>query len=515
MSSPGGLTIATFKRTASAPPQPAVAPTVTTAGTEAPGPSALGRLREFWFGQADLAPLALLRIAYGLLLIVWLLQLWPDLASFFTDEGMMPRSELAASYPGLFTLLSLVGQWWQVALFWAGAMAVAIMLTAGYRTRLACALAFVAVLSFENRNPLMLDSSDFVFKLVPLWLTFTAAGQVHSVDAYLRKARGDQVSERGPAFPIRLLEFQIAWIYFATALEKWAGSTWLDGTAVGYVFQLSHTFARPFAAPLASSPELVRAFTWETLAVELAFLPLVFLPGPGRMLAVFATASLQLGILITLNVGNFPLIMLAVLVLFLPATWAARILEPSSAVVRHVLPDVLRRLPAGNPSAARWQGRRLVMGYSALALMAVAGFSLALPARFSSFAPSGQVRDTLVFAGLDQAWNMFSPNPSRTDWVIRAPGQLSDGAAYDVLPSSWGPGYSRWMKILDRLTSRGYGSFLQEFGRSVCRLHNNHLAQGGTALDGFQLYFLSRRVTLPDTGDRAMTEELLWDHHCF
>ncbi|HLY67532.1 MAG TPA: HTTM domain-containing protein, partial [Chloroflexota bacterium] len=292
-----------------APPTPAAPSLATDVEAGSRQHSWLLRLRHFWFGQTNLAPLALLRIIYGLLLIVWLLQLWPDLAAFFTDQGMMPRSQLAAFYPGLFTLLALVGQWWQVALFWAASLIVALMLLAGYRTRLACLLAFLAILSFENRNPLILDSSDYVFKVVPLWMMFTAAGDRFSIDAHLREARGERLTGYGPAFPIRVLEFQLAWIYLATGLEKWAGQTWRDGTAISYVFRLSSTFARPLAAPLAANPDLVRAFTWETLAVELAFLPLVFLAGPGRLLAVATSALLQLGILLTLNVGNFPFIM--------------------------------------------------------------------------------------------------------------------------------------------------------------------------------------------------------------
>ena len=476
----------------------------------------LARAREFWFGQTDLAPLSLLRIVYGLLLIVWLAQLWPDLAAFFSDEGMMPRSQLVSSYPGLPSLLMLVGQWWQVAAFWCAAVVVAVMLTVGYRTRLACLLAFVAVLSFANRNPLMLDSSDFVFKLVPFWMMFTAAAERYSIDALLRKARGETSSGRGPAFPVRLLEFQIGWIYLATALEKWPGKTWLDGTAVYYVFQLSHTFARPFAAPLASNLDLVRAFTWETLAVEVASLPLMFLPGPCRLLGMAAVVLLQLGILTMLNVGNFPLIMLAVMVLFLPPAWIERL---TARVRDSRLWGAARRAclrlpgPEGRGGAAPAWPRRI--GYTGLAVLAAGAFSLALPARFSGITPPPNVRDGLVFVGLNQAWNMFSPNPSRTDWWVMAPGQLSDGSEYDVLPRSWRTIYSRWMKIMDRLSIPGHSGYLQEFGRSICRLHNNHLGAGQPQLMTFQIHFVSRIIPPPELGDFELSDVLLWHHRCF
>src|SRR5215207_4962664 len=100
----------------------------------------LERLHRFWLGEIDLAPLALFRIVYGILLVNWVWQLFPNLAPFFTDEGMLPRTSLLAFHPLRFSLLNLVGIWWQVCLFWLAGLAVALMLTVGYRTRLACAL---------------------------------------------------------------------------------------------------------------------------------------------------------------------------------------------------------------------------------------------------------------------------------------------------------------------------------------------------------------------------------------
>ncbi len=55
--------------------------------------------------------------------------------------------------------------------------------------------------------------------------------------------------------------------------------------------------------------------------LELAFLPLVFVPfwfRAGRWLAIAAAAGLHLGILVCMNVGNFPVVMLSLLVLFPP-----------------------------------------------------------------------------------------------------------------------------------------------------------------------------------------------------
>src|SRR5438128_8793141 len=107
------------------------------------------RLRDFWLGEADVAPVALFRILFGLLLFNWFWQLFPNLGAFFTDEGILPRADFAVSYPDRLSLLSLSGEWWPAALIWAVSCAVALSLTAGWHTRIASLLSFVLVSTFS------------------------------------------------------------------------------------------------------------------------------------------------------------------------------------------------------------------------------------------------------------------------------------------------------------------------------------------------------------------------------
>lgn len=297
----------------------------------------LQRLTAFWAGDVDLTPLALFRILFGALLLNWFWQLYPNLAAFFTDEGMLPRRSLLEFSPLRISLLNAFGEWWAIALFWAASLAAAVMVAIGYRTRLACVLAFVAVSAFQWRNPLILDGSDLVFRTVPLWLAFAASGDRLSLDAALRRARGNAPTGRGWALPVRLLELQYAWIYLASGLEKLNGPAWLAGTATYYALQLKHTFGRAWADFLVRDPMLVRAQTWGTLVVELAFLPLVFAPvlqRYARLLAIALAAGLQGGIALFMNAGNFPVVMLVGLVLYVPPHLALRLAELPAPIFR-------------------------------------------------------------------------------------------------------------------------------------------------------------------------------------
>ena len=98
-------------------------------------------LRAFWSGDTDIAPLALFRILFGLELFNWFWQLYPQLGPFFTDEGILPRADVAESYPDRVSVLLLFGDWWQIAVVWAIGCAVALMLTVGWHTRVMSVLA--------------------------------------------------------------------------------------------------------------------------------------------------------------------------------------------------------------------------------------------------------------------------------------------------------------------------------------------------------------------------------------
>jgi len=493
------------------------------------------RLRTFWFGEVDLAPVALFRILYGLQLFNWFWQLLPNLNAFFTDEGIFPRHQLIAFYPERITLLNLVGEFWQVAVFWAFACAVAIALTVGWRTRLACFLAFVLLISFQWRNPLILDGSDLVFRFVPLWLMFTRAGDLWSLDARLRR---QPVTGFGWAFPVRILELQIAWIYLAPGIEKLAGTLWVNGTAAYFALQLEHTFGRWWARPIATQPILMHLISWGTIAAELSFLPLTIIPSNlTRVLAVIAAAGLHTGILLLMNVGNFPVIMLSALVLFLPPGWVRRVVDGiwprASAVVLKRLPRGARQrwdnflaateaVPATQPRAPRRAPSRM-RWIQVIALVAFAAlvFDTAVPRQLESMRPSGDLGKLVRAFSLDERWDMFSPDPAQSDGWMLGPARLADGTMFDLYTGGpvdnsserySDPLYSRWAKVFERIANSGYGDYRLEYGRYFCRVRNLHLQPGQSPLDTFELFYIERVVRMDEPDVR--NEYHLWTHKC-
>ncbi len=459
-------------------------------------------LRAFWFGEADIAPVALFRILFGLLLFNWFWQLFPNLTAFFTDEGILPRHELALADPDRLSLLNLSGDWWPVAIVWVVSCVVALALTLGWHTRLMSLLAFALVSSFSFRDPLILDGSDLVFRFVPLWLAFTRAGEHWSVDA---RRRSEGAVVRGWALPIRILELQIAWIYLATGLEKLGGIDWIVGTAAYYALQLEHTFARPWAHAIAVDPTLSRLISWYTLAVELAFLPLVMIPSRmTRLVAAVAAAAMHVGILMLMNVGNFPLVMLAACVLFFPADW-------------------IHRVPRDNITVALGASRGRPLEGAALLLLAATVFVTAVPSQLEIIRPRGDIGRALRALSLDQRWDMFSPNSARSDGWMIAPATLADGTRLDLFSQRGAddrsgrysdPLYTRWSKVHERIASGFYAGYRSEYARHFCRTRNSRLGPGQSPLASFELLYVERTIRAPGEGPPLISENRLWSQQC-
>jgi hypothetical protein len=460
------------------------------------------RLRGFWFGEADIGPVALFRILFGIQLFNWFWQLFPDLTAFFTDQGILPRRAQALSDADRLSLLNLSGDWWLAAVVWAISCGVALALTLGWHTRAMSLLAFILVSSFSWRDPLILDGSDFVFRLVPLWLAFTPAGERWSIDAMRRGGP----ARSGWALPIRILELQIAWIYLATGLEKLWGIDWTLGTAAYYALQLDHTFARPWAHAFAVDPVLSHLISWFTIAVELSFLPLAMLPFRlTRTVAAVAAAAMHVGIALLMNVGNFPLVMLAACVLFVPPRWIEQVMRDDAA--RGTSPALTRSLAAGT----------LLIAVAALA------FATAVPSWLDPIRPSGALASTLRFLSIDQRWDMFSPNAARSDGWLFAPATLADGTRLDLLSDKGAddrserysdPFYSRWTKVEERIASGYYAGYRAEYARHFCRARNTKLEPGQSALVSLELIWAERLIQAPEKGPPLISESTLWSQQC-
>lgn len=263
----------------------------------------------------DLRTLALFRAALGAVLFVDLCCRIGDAGSLYSDGGVLPRSWLAAYGESWRASLYLAnGQtWFAIALLVLQALA-ALALLLGWRTRLAALLCFVLEASLLNRNELVLNGGDVLLACLLFWSLFLPLGARWSVDAALSKQPPPQ-DHQYLSWASAALLVQVMSVYFFGAVLQSGAEWWPDGSAVYYALQLDR-YATPAGLWLRQYADLLPVLTYTIWFIELLGPLLVFSPvlgRPLRFLVMLLLTALQLGLLLCLELGNFPYVSLAAL----------------------------------------------------------------------------------------------------------------------------------------------------------------------------------------------------------
>jgi hypothetical protein len=257
---------------------------------------------------------ALLRIVFGLLGCVFLFGL-SDLGMFWDPGGLVPLAE--STWKQL-----VIGHGWGTVAgrsLYVVNLGAAMLMTIGYRSSVMVPVSFIASMLQSWWNPLPLAASFEIRSAVLFCLMWANAGQVWSVDAWLaRRGASTNADERqaGPVsrWPLRLIRFQIALIYFSTGLWKLGGDQWRDGSALHYVLS-NNGFARFPVSPPAEVASLLVIGTYIVLLWELTF-PFLVAFRRTRWIPLLTGVILHLGMWITIELGPFSWVMLASYVAF-------------------------------------------------------------------------------------------------------------------------------------------------------------------------------------------------------
>ncbi len=522
--------------------------------------------REYWFGQVDSRPLSAFRIVFAVLLLKDALYHLPLAGLFYSDAGIVPRSALLGGLarPERFSFMDALAHEWMAAAFfllWAG---VALALLVGYRTRWTTVLNFVLLLSIHERNVYVLTGADTAMRVLSFWMMFLPLGDYYSIDA-LRHPRSQQTAF---AFPLRLVQFQVALVYLVTGYLKLSGESWQRGEALYYVLQLESLRWPPGTWLWQFAPVwLLSLFTWLTIIIELAFLPLVFAPFLQpvlRAVALFLGASLHLGIAVTMAIPDFSLVMMTSYLLFFEPSWVKWIeehlpfkkriekllfpllsalllqpdtpLPPENGLQSHGSPPLhsmermswgeVSKMAASNfvlPRGGKYHRRLALSALLALLMVGVIWWNLTEVVAYTSptALPMPDVPEAVMgYTGLWQYWDLFAPLPLQIDGRIAVPGRFEDGAGFDLYAAHtarpmWGP-EMRWRKFEENVNNYRYDDLLREWGRYYCRLYNGLAAlPEGARLATLEFHFVYRRSHPPGGPPGRLQDDLLWKHWCY
>jgi len=240
--------------------------------------------RRIWLQRVDPRPAALMRIAFGLVVLVTFLVLFLpqgplpySVARYlFTDDGMWlndnARKLYGAGLKNKWDPVHGFEHWYDVfvllwgkftplhlrsdppfvfALYTLMLLSLTLMIL-GVRTRITTITSFLLVETFYRYSPIFFTGGDTVIRVFMFLSIFVRWGEAYSIDAWRRRRREILQGttrllpplRKIPSWPMVIMMVQLCCIYCATGLLK-KGGTWRDGSALYYALNLDHFYRYP------------------------------------------------------------------------------------------------------------------------------------------------------------------------------------------------------------------------------------------------------------------------------
>ena len=294
----------------------------------------------------DPRPLAWFRSWLGLLSLVNLWLLWPDMPMWLGNDGVLPAAVHRDLVGGTRISIFMITGSSDAAIGIIRGLGIAggLGLWLGIFPRCAAFCAWLAAVSYAYRNMDILHSGDNLIRIGSFFLIFARTGGVFSLPQSVRRWFFPQASSGSqppdslvPAWPQRILQVQLCILYLVAGIWKATGPTWRNGTAVGMVLQLGE-FQRFPIPDFLLTPVMSQVMTYGTLAFELGFPLLVWIPSL-RIPVLLAGLAFHAGLDWVMNVQLFQWLVTAFYLLWLtPASSSPASSAPRSAPACSVRP---------------------------------------------------------------------------------------------------------------------------------------------------------------------------------
>jgi hypothetical protein len=272
----------------------------------------------------DPRPLAWFRSSLGLLSLVNLWLLWPDMPMWLGNDGVLPPAVHRELIGGPRISVFMVTGYSEVAITLIRGLGLVggLGLWLGIFPRCAAFCVWLAAVSYAYRNMSILHSGDNLIRIGSFFLIFARTGGVFSLPHvvlrwFFSQASSDSQPRPGlvPAWPQRILQLQLCILYLTAGIWKVMGPTWRHGTAVGMVLQLGE-FQRFPIPDFFMTPVMSQVMTYGTLAFELGFPLLVWIPRL-RLPVLLAGLAFHAGLDWVMNVQMFQWLVTAYYLLWL------------------------------------------------------------------------------------------------------------------------------------------------------------------------------------------------------
>lgn len=269
------------------------------------------------FGWGSPVTMGVFRLIIGTLCFVNFAMIAIFFEDWFTEKGYVPirATERWSGDLVRFNLLDGVTDTRITALVYGLTMLAALMTAAGLITRVSSIVLYLLVVTLHHRNPLILHGGDTVLRCACLYVALAPSGAAVSLDRLLKLRKNPglplpQVS----LWPQRLVQLQVAIIYFTTVWHKWFGNWWKEGIATWFPANLREFDRFPVPEFVDRQP-FIAITTYGTLLIELALATLVFYK-PFRKWVLLGGLLLHGGIEYRMNIPLFAFLMCSLYIAF-------------------------------------------------------------------------------------------------------------------------------------------------------------------------------------------------------
>ena len=298
--------------------------------------TALGRTwSQLWFQSSPTSPLELARIGIGAALLLHYGMASPYLFDLWGDTGWMPREHLFDDMPGpwIQSVFFYFTAPWQWIAFHALFLFCCTAFMVGWRTAWVKWVVLVGQISYDYRNPMLFYGVDKILACLLFILCFAPIGRAMSLDR-VRAMRAAKLKTLAATLPpyssswagacTRLMQIQMAVLFFYSAIGKLRGEEWWNGDAVWSVFITGEHYNPRILDVLASHYWLVNLATFGTIFIELAFPFLIWQPRT-RPYLLAAALFLHAQFAILMGLFYFSFVMMMGHMSFVRPEWLTRL----------------------------------------------------------------------------------------------------------------------------------------------------------------------------------------------
>ncbi|MBS1716499.1 MAG: HTTM domain-containing protein [Armatimonadetes bacterium] len=308
----------------------------------------LSGVDRYWFGYGSAEAIGLFRILIGFLSLVSGWMMFIQREDWYSERGFVPLATQRTWSPPLARGNDIFGQHFNIPfspprinllagvtnptaidVFLLLVLLAALLTMLGLWTRAATIALALGTISIHHRNPIVLHGGDSVLRLACIYLALAPSGAACSLDRLIGLAKGRLSAEPKlvSLWPQRLIQINIAIVYFTTVWIKWYGDDWRNGLATWYPNRLGE-FKRFWVPDFLIHPPFVQITTYGTLLTELALATLVFAK-PYRKWVLLGGILMHGYIDYSMNIPLFSYLMCSYYICFYEGSeirgWAARV----------------------------------------------------------------------------------------------------------------------------------------------------------------------------------------------